>query len=199
MLAGVGPPVCRFRAPRPPRSPTCVARLAREGHQRVLVQLPRLVVGRLEDGRAAHRSLGGRDQGEVLARDTEENLPGNEVSEASMLKGFCGGTYMLPVSVCSGGCGWGIGVAKLWSALLPWCWSFRQAGGNAHLELQPERTDTAHQRPAGPTRGLGGPAGVLHPGLVQPQPTGWSGAETVAARGRRWLLHRSNPTFFRAL
>ena len=54
---------------------TCVSRLSRESHERVLVQRPRLVVRSLEDGGASHGSLGGRDEGEVLARDSQKNLP----------------------------------------------------------------------------------------------------------------------------
>lgn len=44
----------------------------------MLVQLPRLVVGCLEDGRSSHRRLGGGDQGKVLARDAEKNLPSSQ-------------------------------------------------------------------------------------------------------------------------
>lgn len=50
---------------------TCVAGLATVCHQGVLVQRPCLVVGGLEDGRATHRGLGGGDDGEVLASDSE--------------------------------------------------------------------------------------------------------------------------------
>ena len=59
---------------------TGVAGLAGEGHEVVLVQRPRLVVGRLEDRGAAHGSLGGRDEGEVFAGDAQEDLPGGFVS-----------------------------------------------------------------------------------------------------------------------
>ena len=54
---------------------TCIARLAGVGHQRVLVELSRLVVGGLEDRRTAHGSLGCCNDGEVLARDSKEDLP----------------------------------------------------------------------------------------------------------------------------
>jgi hypothetical protein len=37
----------------------------------VLVQLPRLVVGCLQDGSPAHCGLGRRNQGKVLAGDAE--------------------------------------------------------------------------------------------------------------------------------
>lgn len=53
---------------------TCFSRICDQG---VLVQLSGLVVGGLENGGTSHRSLGGRDQGEVLARDSQQNLPAN--------------------------------------------------------------------------------------------------------------------------
>ncbi len=42
-----------------------------KGHQVVLVQLARLVVGRFQDRRASHRGFGGGDDGEVFAGDAE--------------------------------------------------------------------------------------------------------------------------------
>ena len=50
---------------------TRVAGLATVCHKSVLVQRPGLVVAGLEDSRATHRSLGGGDDGEVLASDSE--------------------------------------------------------------------------------------------------------------------------------
>ena len=55
-------------------SVTCFSRIR---HQGVLVQLSGLVVGSFQDGGTSHRSLGGRDQGKVLARDSQQNLPTN--------------------------------------------------------------------------------------------------------------------------
>jgi len=46
----------------------------------VLVELPGLVVRRLQDGSSTHRRLGRCDQGKVLASDAEKNLPANRVS-----------------------------------------------------------------------------------------------------------------------
>lgn len=60
---------------RPIGDRTSIARFSRVCHQGVLVQLSRLVVGSFEDGGTSHRSLGGRDQGEVLARNSQQNLP----------------------------------------------------------------------------------------------------------------------------
>lgn len=54
---------------------TGVACFSRICHQGVLVQLSGLVVSSFEDGCASHRSLGGGDQGEVLARNSQQNLP----------------------------------------------------------------------------------------------------------------------------
>lgn len=51
---------------------TCFSRIR---HQGVFVQLSGLVIGSFEDGGTSHRSLGGRDQGEVLARNSQQNLP----------------------------------------------------------------------------------------------------------------------------
>jgi len=56
-------------------SHTCIACLSRVRHQGVLVQLSRLVVGCLENRCASHRGLGCRDQGKVLASDSEQDLP----------------------------------------------------------------------------------------------------------------------------
>jgi len=50
---------------------TCVSGLATVCHQGVLVQGPCLVVAGLEDSRATHRSLGGGDDSEVLASNSE--------------------------------------------------------------------------------------------------------------------------------
>ena len=50
---------------------TCVASFATVCHQSVFIQRPRLVVASLEDSRATHRSLGGGDDGEVLASNSE--------------------------------------------------------------------------------------------------------------------------------
>jgi hypothetical protein len=50
---------------------TCVAGLATVCHQSVLVQRPCLVIAGLEDSWAAHRRLGGGDDGEVLASNSE--------------------------------------------------------------------------------------------------------------------------------
>jgi hypothetical protein len=51
-------------------SRTGVTSFAREGHQRMCVQHPGLVVGGFEDGGASHGGFRGGDEGEVLARDT---------------------------------------------------------------------------------------------------------------------------------
>lgn len=59
-------------------SVTCFSRVCHEG---VLVQLSGLVVGSFQDGGASHRSLGGRDQGEVLARNSQQNLPATTLLE----------------------------------------------------------------------------------------------------------------------
>lgn len=58
-----------------PGNCTCVACLSRVCHQGVFVELSRLVIGGLEDGSSSHGRLGRRDQREVLARDSQENLP----------------------------------------------------------------------------------------------------------------------------
>ena len=50
---------------------TCVASFAAVCHQGVFVERPCLVVTSLEDSRATHRSLGGGDDGEVLASNSE--------------------------------------------------------------------------------------------------------------------------------
>jgi hypothetical protein len=50
---------------------TCVAGLATVCHQCVLVQWPCLVIAGLEDSWAAHRGLGGGDDGEVLASNSK--------------------------------------------------------------------------------------------------------------------------------
>ena len=50
---------------------TGVSSLSGECHQRVLVQASGLVVGGLQDRSSSHRSLGGGDQGEVLAGDAQ--------------------------------------------------------------------------------------------------------------------------------
>lgn len=47
----------------------------------MLVQRPRLVVGSFEDGGASHRGLGGGNDGEILARNSQQNLPGECVSQ----------------------------------------------------------------------------------------------------------------------
>lgn len=60
---------------------TSVACFSRICHESVLVQLPGLVVGSFQDGGASHRSLGGRDQGEVLARNSQQNLPASTLLE----------------------------------------------------------------------------------------------------------------------
>lgn len=49
---------------------TSVSGFSAKGHQGVFVQLAGLVVGRLEDGCAAHGSFGCGDDGKVLARDS---------------------------------------------------------------------------------------------------------------------------------
>lgn len=52
-----------------------VAWLAREGEEGVLVQLPGLVVGRLEDGGTAHGGFAGGDDGEIAAGEAKEDFP----------------------------------------------------------------------------------------------------------------------------
>lgn len=56
---------------------TSITRLSRICDQGVLVQCSGFVVGGLQNGGTSHRSLGGRDQGEVLARNSQQNLPAN--------------------------------------------------------------------------------------------------------------------------
>lgn len=58
-----------------PRVSTGIARFSRVRHQCVLVELPGLIVSGLEDRRTPHGSLGGRDDGEVLAGNTQEYFP----------------------------------------------------------------------------------------------------------------------------
>lgn len=53
----------------------CVSGLSRVRHERVLVERSGLVVGGLEDRHAAHGGFGRRDQGKVLACDSEKDLP----------------------------------------------------------------------------------------------------------------------------
>jgi hypothetical protein len=50
---------------------TCVSSFSREGHQGVLIQGARLVVGGFENGCSSHCGLGGSDEGEVLASDAQ--------------------------------------------------------------------------------------------------------------------------------
>jgi hypothetical protein len=50
---------------------TCVSSFSREGHQGVLIQGARLVVGGFENGCSSHCGLGGGDEGEVLASDAQ--------------------------------------------------------------------------------------------------------------------------------
>lgn len=65
---------------------TCVSCLSRVCHQCVLVQRARLVVGSLENGSSTHRSLGGRDQREVLARYAQKYLgPRNGISVQELM------------------------------------------------------------------------------------------------------------------
>lgn len=45
---------------------TSVARFSDIGHQRILIELSRLVVGRFEDRCTSHCGLGGRNDGEVF-------------------------------------------------------------------------------------------------------------------------------------
>lgn len=54
---------------------TGVTSLSAEGHECVLVQLSCLVILGLYDGRASHCGLGCGNNDEVLAGDTQENLP----------------------------------------------------------------------------------------------------------------------------
>ena len=54
---------------------TSVASFSRECHQRVLIKLPRLVVGSFEDCRASHCSLRGCNESEVLACQSKQIFP----------------------------------------------------------------------------------------------------------------------------
>ena len=54
---------------------TGITSFPREGHHGMGVQLARLVVFGLEDGRPAHRGFGCRDQGEVAAGEAKEDFP----------------------------------------------------------------------------------------------------------------------------
>lgn len=96
---------CTMKLPRDDHtSVTCFSRIC---HQGVLVQLSGLVVSSFEDGGASHRSLGGRDQGEVLARNSQQNLPAIKSLERANwhLGVVCVETYIVYVGACSEGDG----------------------------------------------------------------------------------------------
>jgi len=76
---------------------TCFSRVCDQG---VLVQLSGLVVGGLQNGGTSHRSLGGRDQGEVLARDSQQNLPANIPLERTLEVEFSGRADLHCVCSC---------------------------------------------------------------------------------------------------
>lgn len=80
---------------------TSISGLSRESHECVRVQLPCLVILSLNDGRASHYGLGCGHNDEVLASDTQENLPSkHRVSAAFRCIGeqYILGTYMLAMS-----------------------------------------------------------------------------------------------------
>lgn len=54
---------------------TCVSRLSRVRHQRVLVQLSCLIIRRFQNCRASHGSLRRCQKDKVLASDAEKDLP----------------------------------------------------------------------------------------------------------------------------
>lgn len=86
---------------------TSIACFSRIRHQGVLVQLSGLVVGSLQDGGTSHRSLGGRDQGEVLARNSQQNLPADISLERDIwhLGAASAETHIVYVGACSRGGG----------------------------------------------------------------------------------------------
>lgn len=81
---------------------TCFSRIR---HQGVLVQLSGLVIGSFEDGGTSHRSLGGRDQGEVLARNSQQNLPATISLERVSwdLSAVSAETHIVYIDACSRG------------------------------------------------------------------------------------------------
>jgi len=60
-----------FDAPAENRIHTGISSFPRICHQRVFVENSRLVIRSLENGSTSHSSLGGGDDGEVLASDTQ--------------------------------------------------------------------------------------------------------------------------------
>ena len=71
---------------------TGVASFTRECHQRVFVQYSGFVVGGFEDSGASHGSFRGGYEGEVLACDSEQDLP-ERSSEQSICKTMVDLTY----------------------------------------------------------------------------------------------------------
>jgi hypothetical protein len=53
---------------------TCISSLSAVRHQVMLIQTPCLVVGRFENGRTTHRSLGRGDDGKIFTGYTEEDF-----------------------------------------------------------------------------------------------------------------------------
>lgn len=84
-----------------PGDRTSVACLSRVCHKSVLIQLTGLVVAGLENGSSSHSRLGRCNQREVLARDSQENLPrdGELVLYCSCKTEKFFETHMLAVSV----------------------------------------------------------------------------------------------------
>lgn len=87
---------------------TCISCLSRVCHQCVFVQGACLVIGGLEDGGSTHRSLGRRDQREVLARYAQEYLgPGYGMSaQESITRPI--DTHIFAVAVL-----WSVGMKEL--------------------------------------------------------------------------------------
>lgn len=111
-------------------SVTCFSRIC---HESVLVQLPGLVVGSFQDGGASHRSLGGRDQGEVLARNSQKNLPA-----ITLLEVHFGNRVQFPQRLTL--CMWvrGQGVTGRRIALMKEsCWSIKLPQMAACVSFQP--------------------------------------------------------------
>lgn len=80
---------------------TGISSLSGEGHECVRVQLPCLVVLRLNDGRTSHYGLGCGHNDEVFAGDAQENLPSTHrvlVACRRIDEQYVPGTYIFAMS-----------------------------------------------------------------------------------------------------
>lgn len=71
----------------PPMKHTSVSSFSRKCHERVLVELLRLVIGSFENCGTSHCGFGGRNDGVVFASKAEKDLPlGTLALDASCYK-----------------------------------------------------------------------------------------------------------------